>query len=210
MCVLGRSAPFKLSFKSFTPEPTLQVVFLCIDAASMLHASSAAAAHAGSDSSNSKHSGTGASSSPSSQPSSAAALLGPQELVLLEIVWFTLDVVRRGRKDVGQMHRICAVLSPPPLPVITITQALQFRTEVETTTVEEDPLTGEERERTVILDTPRAIAAHYLQRGFWLDLLLSFYWRGLGALLLLPPRRKVIAGEGGGACMCMSMGMLRD
>lgn len=84
----------------------------------------------------------------------------------------------------------------------TTTQALQFRTEVETTTVEEDPRTGEEHERTVILATPRAIAAHYLQRGFWLDLLLSITWRGLGALLLLP-RRKVRAGGGELACACV-------
>lgn len=76
-------------------------------------------------------------------------------------------------------------------------QALQFRTEAEVTIVEEDPATGEERERTVLLQEPQAIALHYLQRDFWLDLLFSFPWRGLSALLLLP-RRKVRKAVGGG------------
>lgn len=58
------------------------------------------------------------------------------------------------------------------------------------TVTEEDPVTGEERERTVLLREPQAIAVHYLQRDFWLDLLFSFPWRGLSALLLVA-RRKV-------------------
>lgn len=57
------------------------------------------------------------------------------------------------------------------------------------TVIEEDPTTGEERERIVLLQEPQAIALHYLQRDFWLDLLFAFPWRGLSALLL--PRRKV-------------------
>ncbi len=62
-------------------------------------------------------------------------------------------------------------------------------------TVTEDTKTeGEDPERTtttvLLLQEPQAIALHYLQKGFWLDLLLAFPWRGLSALLLLP-RRKV-------------------
>lgn len=194
---------------------TQQVIFLCIDAVALLQAqggdhhgsangssngnSKTTDGSAASSSSSSSSSSSGPGGSASLVAASALGAMGLRDLLLLEVLWFALDMVR---SETGQQIRLRGsglALTPwilrlenpnQPTNAPDKRQALQFRTEVEVIVAEEDPATGEERERTLVLRESQAIALHYLQRDFWLDLLFSFPWRGLSALLLVA-RRKV-------------------
>lgn len=90
------------------PQPHTQVIFLCIDAATLLRAQGGDH-HAAANGSNgngkatdggSASSSSSSSSGPGSASSAAASALGAmglRDLLLLEVLWFALDMVSRRR-----------------------------------------------------------------------------------------------------------------
>ena len=161
------------------------IVVLCHDAASLMQqqqqnpssfSSSSPPSSQSNDNNNSNN------SNPSSSSSSSSSSLDPSSLyhlLLLEAIWFLLDL------------------------------ALTFRTEVEIVLDDDDAAAaaghemgrrgaaaaaavgGEsETETILLLRDPHAIAVQYLTRDFWLDLGFSFPWLAISALLLTPKRKK--------------------
>jgi len=197
--VVPQDCAFKRGWDMLTV--VLATVVLCSDAASLIQQHQNPPSHPSSSSSSSpstflsSDNNLGDSSNPSFSSSSSSSSLDPSSLyhlLLLEAIWFLVDL------------------------------ALSFRTEVEIVLDDDDAAAaaiaaghvmgrqagggggggggaaaaaaaaaGEsETETILLLRDPRAIAIQYLSRDFWLDLCLSFPWLAIAALLLTPKRKK--------------------
>ena len=199
--VVPQDSAFKRGWDMLTV--VLATVVLCSDAASLIQQQHNPSSSPSSSSSSSPSSlpsndnNIGNSSNPSSSSSSFSSTLDPSSLyhlLLLEAIWFLVDLALTFRTEVE------IVLDDDDAAAAAVATGHETGRQIggrgggggaaAAAAAAAAVAVESETETILLLRDPHAIAIQYLSRDFWLDLCFSFPWLAIAALLLTPKRKK--------------------